>query len=228
MPPKHKKLLRINHEEGLRVRRRGGCKLASDTRAPMILHMVRTSAGCSTLSLTAWSAVSVSVSCAWSMTSRAGCLSLVVFASLSCAGVGKIPTTLINLRGKPHPLGRDNGTEPPRLPSCDGQKFARSSCITTHKASTCRMATPRASMATWAMNCSSGPFDLAWITLTSRSQRGRRITATNGHSQPLDTSRQRPSPLNCNKQWPVRLRPMGLAAQAIAYTALMRKMKIRL
>lgn len=37
LAPNHKKLLRINREEGLKVRRRGGRKRALGTRAPMAL-----------------------------------------------------------------------------------------------------------------------------------------------------------------------------------------------
>ena len=37
MTPNHKKLLRLYREENLRVRRRGGCKRALGTRAPIVL-----------------------------------------------------------------------------------------------------------------------------------------------------------------------------------------------
>ena len=69
------------------MRRRGGRKRALGTRAPMVLHKDRTSAGASTSSPTFWQTVAGSVFSWWSTTSRENAWSLLrtdryrVFAS---------------------------------------------------------------------------------------------------------------------------------------------------
>ena len=111
MVPNHKKLLRIYREEGLRVRRRGGRKRALGTRAPMILPQGPNQR---------WSLDFVSDSlvcgrrfrilCVVDDFSRE-CLALVVDTSLSGARVTRELTNLVAMRGKPHTVVSDNGTE---------------------------------------------------------------------------------------------------------------------
>ncbi len=109
--PNHKKLLRIYREEGLKVRRRGGRKRALGTRAPMMLPEGPNQR---------WSLDFVSDSlicgrrfcilCVVDDYTRE-CLSLVADTSLSSARVARELTNLIGLRGKPHTVVSDNGTE---------------------------------------------------------------------------------------------------------------------
>ena len=109
--PNHKKLLRIYREEGLRVRRRGGRKRALGTRRPMVLPDGPNQR---------WSLDFVSDSlicgrrfrilCVVDDFSRE-CLALVADTSLSGARVARELTSLIEVRGKPHTVVSDNGTE---------------------------------------------------------------------------------------------------------------------
>ena len=111
MKPNHKKLLRIYREEGLRVRRRGGRKRALGTRRPMVLPDGPNQR---------WSLDFVSDSlicgrrfrilCVVDDFSRE-CLALVADTSLSGARVARELTSLIGMRGKPHTVVSDNGTE---------------------------------------------------------------------------------------------------------------------
>ncbi|MXO92596.1 IS3 family transposase [Erythrobacter arachoides] len=111
MKPNHKKLLRIYREEGLRVRRRGGRKRALGTRRPMVLPDSPNQR---------WSLDFVSDSlicgrrfrilCVVDDFSRE-CLALVADTSLSGARVARELTSLIGMRGKPHTVVSDNGTE---------------------------------------------------------------------------------------------------------------------
>ncbi|MDB2694745.1 IS3 family transposase [Erythrobacter sp.] len=111
MRPNHKKLLRIYREEGLRVRRRGGRKRALGTRRPMVLPDGPNQR---------WSLDFVSDSlicgrrfrilCVVDDFSRE-CLALVADTSLSGARVARELTSLIGMRGKPHTVVSDNGTE---------------------------------------------------------------------------------------------------------------------
>ncbi|MXO47272.1 IS3 family transposase [Qipengyuania citrea] len=111
MRPNHKKLLRIYREEGLRVRRRGGRKRALGTRRPMVLPDGPNQR---------WSFDFVSDSlicgrrfrilCVVDDFSRE-CLALVADTSLSGARVARELTSLIGMRGKPHTVVSDNGTE---------------------------------------------------------------------------------------------------------------------
>jgi hypothetical protein len=73
--------------------------------------MVRTSAGRSTSSLTAISAVGAYASCAWSKTPRGSAGRW--WPTLRCPGarVTRELTSLIGMRGKPHTVVSDNGTE---------------------------------------------------------------------------------------------------------------------
>jgi putative transposase len=109
--PNHKKLLRIYREEGLRVRRRGGRKRALGTRAPMALPDGPNQR---------WSLDFVSDSLVCGRRFRIlcvvddytrECLALVADTSLSGARVARELTSLIGLRGKPHTVVSDNGTE---------------------------------------------------------------------------------------------------------------------
>lgn len=111
MVPNHKKLLRIYREEGLRVRRRGGRKRALGTRAPMTLpqgpnqrwrlDFVSDSLVCGRR---------FRILCVVDDFSRE-CLALVVDTSLSGARVARELTNLVAMRGKPHTVVSDNGTE---------------------------------------------------------------------------------------------------------------------
>ena len=111
MTPNHKKLLRIYREENLRVRRRGGRKRALDTRAPMLLPGGPNQR---------WSLDFVSDTLACSRRFRIlcvvddytrECLALVADTSLSGVRVVRELTRLIGLRGKPHTVVSDNGSE---------------------------------------------------------------------------------------------------------------------
>ena len=111
MRPNHKKLLRFYREEGLRVRRRGGRKRALGTRAPMALPQGPNQR---------WSLDFVSDSLVCGRRFRIlcivddftrECLALVADTSLSGIRVARELTTLIGLRGKPHMVVSDNGTE---------------------------------------------------------------------------------------------------------------------
>jgi len=111
MTPNHKKLRRIYREENLRVRRRGGRKRALGTRAPMLLPDGPNQR---------WSLDFVSdtltcgrrfrILCVVDDYTRE-CLALVADTSLSGARVARELTRLIGLRGKPHTVVSDNGTE---------------------------------------------------------------------------------------------------------------------
>jgi putative transposase len=111
MTPNHKKLLRIYREENLRVRRRGGRKRALGTRAPMVLPDGPNQR---------WSLDFVSDTFACSRRFRIlcvvddytrECLALVADTSLSGVRVARELTRLIGIRGKPHTVVSDNGTE---------------------------------------------------------------------------------------------------------------------
>ncbi len=111
MTPNHKKLLRIYREEGLRVRRRGGRKRALGTRAPMVLPDGPNQR---------WSLDFVSDSLVCGRRFRIlcvvddytrECLALVADTSLSGARVARELTGLLGMRGKPHTVVSDNGTE---------------------------------------------------------------------------------------------------------------------
>ena len=112
MTPNHKKLLRIYREECLRVRRRGGCKRALATRAPMTIPQGPNQR---------WSLDFVSDSfvcgrrfrilCVVDDFSRE-CLALVTDTSISGARVARELSTIIGQRGQPHMIVSDNGTEP--------------------------------------------------------------------------------------------------------------------
>lgn len=107
--PNQTKLLRIYHEEGLRVRRRGGRKRALGTRRPMVLPDATNQR---------WSLDFVSDSlicgrrfrilCVFDDYTR-GCLALVADTSLSGARVARELTSLMRSRGKPHTVVSDNG-----------------------------------------------------------------------------------------------------------------------
>ncbi|MHA6719711.1 IS3 family transposase [Sphingomonas sp. RS6] len=111
MTPNHKKLRRIYREENLRVRRRGGRKRALGTRAPMLLPDGPNQR---------WSLDFVSDTLTCSRRFRIlcvvddytrECLALVADTSLSGVRVARELTRLIGLRGKPHTVVSDNGTE---------------------------------------------------------------------------------------------------------------------
>lgn len=111
MTPNHKKLLRIYREENLRVRRRGGRKRALGTRSPMVLPDGPNQR---------WSLDFVSDTLTCSRRFRIlcviddytrECLALVADTSLSGMRVARELTRLIGLRGKPHTVVSDNGTE---------------------------------------------------------------------------------------------------------------------
>jgi putative transposase len=100
MKPNHKKLLRIHREEGLKVRRRGGRKRASGTRAPIALPEGPNQR---------WSLDFVSDSLICGRRFRIlcvvddftrECLALVADTSLSGARVARALTSLIGLRGQ--------------------------------------------------------------------------------------------------------------------------------
>ena len=109
--PNHKKLLRIYREENLRVRRRGGRKRALGTRAPMVLPDGPNQR---------WSLDFVSDTLTCSRRFRIlcvvddytrECLALVADTSLSGMRVAWELTRLVGIRGKPHTVVSDNGTE---------------------------------------------------------------------------------------------------------------------
>ena len=111
MTPNHKKLLRIYREENLRVRRRGGRRRALGTRSPMVLPDGPNQR---------WSLDFVSDTLTCSRRFRIlcvvddytrECLALVADTSLSGIRVARELTRLIGLRGKPHTVVSDNGTE---------------------------------------------------------------------------------------------------------------------
>ncbi|PXA99274.1 IS3 family transposase, partial [Nostoc sp. 3335mG] len=111
MTPNHKKLRRIYREENLRVRRRGGRKRALGTREPMLLPDGPNQR---------WSLDFVSDTLTCSRRFRIlcvvddytrECLALVADTSLSGMRVARELTRLIGLRGKPHTVVSDNGTE---------------------------------------------------------------------------------------------------------------------
>jgi len=111
MTPNHKKLLRVYREENLRVRRRGGRKRALGTRAPMVLPDGPNQR---------WSLDFVSDTLTCSRRFRIlcvvddytrECLALVADTSLSGVRVARELTRLIGIRGKPHTVVSDNGTE---------------------------------------------------------------------------------------------------------------------
>lgn len=111
MTPNHKKLLRVYREENLRVRRRDGRKRALGTRAPMVLPDGPNQR---------WSLDFVSDTLKCSRRFRIlcvvgdytrECLALVADTSLSGVRVARELTRLIELRGKPHTVVSDNGTE---------------------------------------------------------------------------------------------------------------------
>ena len=106
-----KKLLRIYREEGLPVRRRGGRKRALGTRRPMVLPDGPNQR---------WSLDFVSDSLICGRRFRIlcvvddytrECLALVADTSLSGARVARELTGLMGIRGKPHTVVSDNGTE---------------------------------------------------------------------------------------------------------------------
>jgi putative transposase len=109
--PNHKKLLRIYREEGLKVRRRGGRKRALGTRAPMTMPQGPNQR---------WSLDFVSDAFACGRRFRIlcvvddftrECLALVGDTSLSGARVARELDGLVAIRGKPHTVVSDNGTE---------------------------------------------------------------------------------------------------------------------
>lgn len=109
--PNHKKLLRVYREENLRVRRRGGRKRALGTRAPMVLPEGPNQR---------WSLDFVSDTLTCSRRFRIlcvvddytrECLALVADTSLSGVRVARELTRLIGMRGKPHTVVSNNGTE---------------------------------------------------------------------------------------------------------------------
>jgi putative transposase len=111
MRPNHKKLLRLYREEGLRVRRRGGCKRALGMRAPMALPDGPNRR---------WSFDFVSDSLVCGRRFRIlcvvddftrECLALVADTSLSGTRVVRELTGLTGQRGKPVLVVSDNGTE---------------------------------------------------------------------------------------------------------------------
>ncbi|GLK46984.1 hypothetical protein GCM10017612_49060 [Novosphingobium resinovorum] len=111
MTPNHKKLLRVYREENLRIRRRGGRNRALGTRAPMVLPDGPNQR---------WSLDFVSDTLTCSRRFRIlcvvddytrECLALVADTSLSGVRVARELTRLIGMRGKPHTVVSDNGTE---------------------------------------------------------------------------------------------------------------------
>ena len=111
MTPNHKKLLRVYREENLRVRRRGGRKRALGTRAPMVLPdgpNQRCSLDCVSDTLTC--SRRFRILCVVDDYTRE-CLALVADTSLSGVRVARELTRLIGMRGRPHTVVSDNGTE---------------------------------------------------------------------------------------------------------------------
>jgi len=100
MTPNYKKLLRICREENLLVRRCGGRKRALGTRAPMVLPDGPNQRQPSRFRIL----------CVVDDYTRE-CLALVADTSLSGVRVARELTRLIGLRGKPHTVVADNGTE---------------------------------------------------------------------------------------------------------------------
>ncbi len=111
LAPNHKKLLRIDREEGPKVRRRGGWKRALGTRAPMVLPQGANQR---------WSLDFVAdalgrgrrfrILCVVDDFTRE-CLALVADTSLSGARVARELDAIVGLRGKPLAVVSDNGTE---------------------------------------------------------------------------------------------------------------------
>jgi transposase InsO family protein len=178
MTPNHKKLLRVYREENLRVRRRGGRKRALGTRAPMVLPDGPNQR---------WSLDFVSDTLTCSRRFRIlcvvddytrECLALVADTSLSGVRVARELTRLIGMRGKPHTVVSDNGTE---LTSSAILRW--SSGITSHPASRCKTASSRASTGVCATNASTRPCSRRCRMLASCSMPGGTITTTSGHTR---------------------------------------------
>ena len=109
--PNHKKLLRIYRKEGLMVRKRGGRKRALGARRPLTLPEGPNQR---------WALDFVSDSLVYGRRFRMlcviddytrECLALVADTSLSGSRVARELDHLIILRGKPHTVVSDNGTE---------------------------------------------------------------------------------------------------------------------
>ena len=100
-----------NHKKLLRVRRRGGRKRALGTRAPMVLPdgpNQRCSLDCVSDTLTC--SRRFRILCVVDDYTRE-CLALVAGTSLSGVRVARELTRLIGMRGRPHTVVSDNGTE---------------------------------------------------------------------------------------------------------------------
>ena len=181
MTPNHKKLLRVYREENLRVRRRGGRKRALGTRAPLVLPDGPNQR---------WSLDFVSDTLTCSRRFRIlcvvddytrECLALVADTSLSGVRVARELTRLIGMRGKPHTVVSDNGTE---LTSSAilrwSQERQGSSGITSPRASRCRTASSRASTVACATSASTRRCSRRCRMPASCSMPGGTITTTSG------------------------------------------------
>lgn len=140
MTPNHKKLVRIYREENLRVRRRGGRRRALGIRAPMMLPEVPNQH---------WSLDFVSDTLACGRRFRTltivddytrECLALVTDTSLSGARIARELTRLIGLRGKPHTVVSDRGTELTSSVILRWSQERRVEWHTSRRASRCRTA----------------------------------------------------------------------------------------
>jgi putative transposase len=181
--PNHKKLLRIYREEGLRVRRRGGRKRALGTRRPMVLPDGPNQR---------WSLDFVSDSLICGRRFRIlcvvddytrECLALVADTSLSGVRVARELTAIIGQRGKPHTVVSDNGTELTSSAILRWSQERRSSGITSLRASQCKTASSRASMAVCGTNASTRRCSPRWLTPGSSWLLGGTITTRSGHTR---------------------------------------------
>jgi putative transposase len=190
MRPNHKKLLRIYREEGLKVRRRGGRKRALGTRAPLVLpdgpnqrwslHFVSDSLICGRR---------FRIQCVVDDYTRE-CLALVADTSLSGTRVARELTSLIGLRGKPHMVVSDNGTE---LTSSAILGWSQERRVEWHYIAPGkpmqngfveRLATPPfGSMAVCATNASTRRCSLHWLMPASSSPLGGTTTTRSGHTR---------------------------------------------
>ena len=150
------------------------------------------------------------------------CLARVADTSLSGARVARELTGLIGLRGKPHRVVSDNGTE---LTSSAILRWSQERRVEWHYIA------PGKPMQNGYVESFNGRMrdELLNETLFLDLDHARTVIAAWAE----DYNQARPHSAlgyetpaafaaELHKQWPVQLRPSGSAAQAIAYTALMR------
>lgn len=92
-------------------------------------------------------------------------------------------TTLIGLRGKPHMVVCDNGTELTSLAILRWSQERQVDGIISRRGSRCRTASSRASMVACATNASTRPCSRRWRMPASCSWLGNTFIITSGHTR---------------------------------------------